>query len=206
SRKYIDIAKENVQEKIYQAIKVFKKLGADIKEVNLIDPQYAISVYTILQRAEVSANLARYDGIRYGNGRDKFGEEAKRRIMLGTYALSTGYYDALYLKAQQIRTMIIDDFNKVFKDVDIIIGPTTPCTALPLGSSKTSPMFGEVQDVLVEPSTIAGLPGISIPCGFSDGLPVGLQIIGPQFSEMKIIQVAYTFEQETQYFKQKPKL
>ncbi|MBI3379559.1 Asp-tRNA(Asn)/Glu-tRNA(Gln) amidotransferase subunit GatA [Candidatus Gottesmanbacteria bacterium] len=203
---YIESSQKNIQEKIYQAIEVFKKLGAKVKNVNLVDPQYAISVYTILQRAEVSANLARFDGIRYGYGRDKFGEEAKRRIMLGTYALSTGYYDALYLKAQQIRTMIVEDFEKVFKKVDVIIGPTAPCTALPLGSSKTSPMFGEVQDILAEPSTISGLPGISIPCGFSDGLPAGLQVIGPQFSEKKIIQVAHAFEQETNYFKEKPKL
>lgn len=206
SQKYIDIAEENVQHKIYDAIEIFKKLGAVIKKVELIDPHYAISVYTILQRAEVSSNLARYDGIRYGFGRDKFREEAKRRIMLGTYALSTGYYDELYIKAQRIRTMIVQDFEKVFHDVDVIIGPTTPCTALPLGSSKTDPMFGEMQDVLVEPSTIAGLPGISIPCGFSDGLPVGLQIIGAQFCEEKIIQAAYTYEQETQYCKEKPKI
>lgn len=204
--KYLEICEKEVQDKVMEAVEIFKKNGATIKEVVLVDPQYAISVYTILQRAEVSSNLARYDGIRYGYVRDKFGEEAKRRIMLGTYALSTGYYDALYLKAQQIRTMIVKDFEKVFEKVDVIIGPTTPCTALPLGSSKTSPMFGEIQDVLVEPSTIAGLPGINIPCGFSEGLPVGIQIIGPQFSESLILRVAHTYERMTDWHKKRPKL
>jgi len=206
AKKYFEICDRNVQDKVFQALKVFQKNGAIISEVELIDPQYAICVYTILQRAEVSSNLARYDGIRYGETRDKFGEEAKRRIMLGTYALSTGYYDALYLKAQQIRTMIVRDFERIFKEVDVILGPTTPCTALPLGSSRTSPMFGEVQDVLVEPSTIAGLPGISISCGFSEGLPVGMQIIGPQFGESLILEVAYLYQQVTEWYKVKPKI
>lgn len=206
AQEYIKVSQKDVQEKILEVIKIFEKLGAKIKEVSLLDPQYAIADYTILQRSEVSTNLARYDGIRYGYGRDRFAEEAKRRIILGTYALSAGYYDALYIKAQQIRTMIVEDFKKVFQEVDVIIGPTSPCTALPLGASKTSPMFGEVQDVLVEPSTIAGLPGINIPCGFSEGLPVGLQIIGPQFSESLILQMAYAYEQETQWYKIKPRL
>lgn len=204
--KYIEISQKGVQNKINETIKVFQKMGANISELTLLDPQYAISVYTILQRAEVSANLARYDGIRYGYGRDLFGDEAKRRVMLGTYALSTGYYDALYLKAQKIRSMIIADFQKVFKEVDVIIGPTSPCVALPIGSTKDAHMFGELQDVLVEPSTIAGLPGINVPCGFADGLPVGLQIIGPQFAESKIIEVADAYEKETKWYKLKPNI
>lgn len=204
ARKYIEISDSSVQKSVDEAIKVFEKIGVKIKEVELLDPQYAISVYTILQRAEVSANLARYDGIRYGYGRELFGEEAKRRIMLGTYALSTGYYDALYVKAQQIRTMIIEDFDRVFNQVDVIIGPTSPCIALKLGATKDNPMFGEVQDVLVEPSTIAGLPGISLVCGFAEDLPVGLQIIGPQFSESIILNSAYAYERETEWHKKRP--
>lgn len=204
SEEYLKVAQKNVREGTEKAISVFEKLGATIIPVKLLDPTYSISVYTILQRAEVSSNLSRFDGIRYGEGRDRFGEEAKRRIMLGTYALSVGYYDALYLKAQKIRTLIVNDFNEVFKHVDVIIGPTTPCTALPVGSSHTSPMFGEVQDVLVEPSTIAGLPGINICCGFSGGLPMGIQVIGPQFSESLILKTAYAYEQEAKWYKKRP--
>ncbi|MBI4036855.1 Asp-tRNA(Asn)/Glu-tRNA(Gln) amidotransferase subunit GatA [Candidatus Daviesbacteria bacterium] len=198
---------EEVKEKVMDAIKQLEKLGAKIKKIDLFDPKYAIAVYTILQRAEVSSNLARYDGIRYGGERDKFGEEAKRRIMLGTYVLSAGYYDAYYLKAQKVRTIIVEDFIKAFKDVDVIVGPTSPSVALPVGSSKNHPMFGEMADILVEPSTIAGLPGISIPCGFTKaGLPVGMQIIGPQFAESLILNVAHQYEQATEWHKEKPKL
>ncbi|OGG15751.1 glutaminyl-tRNA synthase (glutamine-hydrolyzing) subunit A [Candidatus Gottesmanbacteria bacterium RIFCSPHIGHO2_02_FULL_39_11] len=206
SEEYQKIAEPIVREAVEKALKTIEKLGAIIVPVKLLDPTYSISVYTILQRAEVSANLARYDGIRYGEGREKFGEEAKRRIMLGTYALSAGYYDALYGKAQQIRTLIVEDFKKVFQKIDCIIAPTTPCVALPLGSSKTSPMFGEVQDVLVEPSTIAGLPGITLRCGFVGELPIGIQIIGPQFSEALILKVAYAYEQNTDWHKRKPNI
>lgn len=204
SEEYLKIAEPVIKDSVEKALKVLERLGAVIVPVKLLDPTYSISVYTILQRAEVSANLARYDGIRYGASRDKFGEEAKRRIMLGTYALSAGYYDALYGKAQQIRTLIVEDFAKVFQTIDCIIAPTTPCVALPVGSSKTSPMFGEVQDVLVEPSTIAGLPGITLRCGFSGGLPIGMQIIGPQFSEALILKTAYAYEHNTDWHKRSP--
>ena len=162
SEKYFQVADKEVAEKVKKALQVFEKLGAIVKEIKLFDPEYAIAVYTILQRSEVSSNLGRYDGIRYGLDRTHFGEEAKRRIMLGTYCLSAGYYDAYYLKAQKVRTIICQDFAKAFKDVDLVVGPTSPSTALPLGSSKNHPMFGEVADVLVEPSTIAGLPGLNI--------------------------------------------
>lgn len=204
---YLQAAEDEVRESIEQALKEFEKLGAKIVRVKLFDPKYAIAVYTILQRAEVSSNLARYDGIRFGNDRSYFGEEAKRRIMLGTYALSAGYYDAYYSKAQKVRTVIVEDFKKAFKEVDVIVGPTAPSVALPLGSSKNHPMFGEMADVLVEPSTIAGLPGINVPCGFTkDGLPVGMQIIGPQFAESLILNVAFQYEQATSWYKEKPKL
>lgn len=193
--KYFQVSEKNVTESVKKALKIFEKLGAKIEEVDLFDPKYAIAVYTILQRSEVSSNLGRYDGIRYGKNRSFFGDEAKRRIMLGTYCLSSGYFDAYYLKAEKVRTIIVDDFKKAFEKVDVIVGPTTPSCALPLGSSKNHPMFGEVADVLVEPSTIAGLPGINVNCGFSpENLPVGLQIIGPQFSEAKILNAAYQFE------------
>lgn len=207
SRDYFENVDPQVKENVKKSLKSFEALGAKIKEVKLFNPQYAIAVYTIIQRAEVSSNLARYDGIRYGNDRTYFGEEAKRRIMLGTYVLSAGYYDQYYNKAQKVRTEIIDDFEKAFKDVDVIIGPTSPSTALPLGSSKDNPMFGEMADVLVEPSSIAGLPGINITCGFSnEGLPIGMQIIGPQFSEDTIINIAYQFEQSTDFHLKKPNL
>lgn len=196
-----------VKQKVEEALKQFEKMGARVKRIKLFDPKYAIAVYTILQRAEVSSNLARYDGIRYGFGRDKFGEEAKRRIMLGTYVLSAGYYDAYYSKAQKVRTVIVQDFDKAFKEVDVIIGPTSPTPALPVGASKNSSMFGELADILVEPSTIAGLPGISVPCGFTrNGLPVGMQIIGPQFSESQILNVAFRYEQATDWHLKKPDL
>lgn len=184
----------------------FEKFGASVEEISLMDPQYSIGVYTILQRSEVSSNLARYDGIRFGKGRDSFAEEAKRRIMLGTYALSAGYYDQFYRKAQQVRTLIVKDFEKAFKNVDLIIGPTSPGTALPVGASKNQPMFGEMEDVLAEPSSIAGLPGVSVPCGFIKGLPVGLQIISSAFNEKKILQAAYAYQSITNWHKTKPQL
>lgn len=189
------------------AMEILKKQGHVLKKVKLFDPKYAIDVYTILQRSEVSSNLARYDGIRYGNDRSYFGEEAKRRIMLGTYALSAGYYDAYYKKAQRVRTIIIQDFAKAFESVDVIIGPTVPVTALKVGATKDNPMFGELMDVLVEPSSIAGLCGINMPVGFSkEGMPIGMQIIGPQNGEESILNVSYQYEKVTDWRKEKPNL
>jgi aspartyl-tRNA(Asn)/glutamyl-tRNA(Gln) amidotransferase subunit A len=198
--------KPEVKEAVLKAAETFKKLGAEIIELDVMDPKYAIAVYTIVQRSEVSSNLARYTGIRYGHDRSYFGEEAKRRIMLGTYTLSSGYYDAYYLKAQEVRTLIIEDFKKQFEKVDAIIGPTSPTTALKVGASEGQAMFGELEDMLVEPSTLAGLPGISIPCGFTDGLPIGLQIITPQLREDLAVQIAACFESNTDYHLQKPQL
>ncbi len=204
---YFDDITEQVRKKVLEAIKVIEKMGVKIIKIKLFPPKYTIAVYTILQRAEVSSNLARYDGIRFGNDRSFFADEAKRRIMLGTYALSAGYYDQYYNKAQKVRTVIVNDFNKAFKEVDVILAPTNPWTALPLGASKDNPMYGEMADALVEPSSIAGLPGINVPCGLSNiGLPVGFQLIGPQFSESLILNIAYQYEQTTQWHKLKPKL
>lgn len=188
-----------VAEKVRVAIKRFEQMGAKIETIKLFDPKYAIDVYTIIQRSEVSSNLGRYDGIRYANDRSAFGEEAKRRIMFGTHALSSGYYDQYYNKASKVRTVIIDDFNKAFEKVDLIMAPTSPTLALPVGASKDAAMFGELADVLVEPSSIAGLPGINVPVGFSSNdLPIGMQIIGPQFAETKVLQAAYQYEANTQ--------
>lgn len=205
SEDYFKGVEAQVATAVKKAIKKLEELGAFIIPIKLFSPEYAIAVYTILQRSEVSSNLARYDGIRFGLDRQRFGEEAKRRIMLGTYALSSGYYDQYYKKAQKVRTLIIEDFNEAFEQVDVIAAPTSPSTALPIGSSKNHPMFGEMADMLVEPSSIAGLPGINVPCGFSDSnLPIGMQIIGPQFSEEKILQVAWNYEEQTQFYKNHP--
>jgi aspartyl-tRNA(Asn)/glutamyl-tRNA(Gln) amidotransferase subunit A len=191
---------------ILNAAKKFEELGFDVEEISLMDPKYSIGVYTIVQRSEVSSNLARYDGIRYGNDRSFFGEEAKRRIMLGTYALSSGYYDQYYNKAQKVRTLIVNDFSEAFKKVDLIIGPTSPGPALKVGASKDQPMFGELEDILVEPSSIAGLTGINVPCGFVGGLPIGLQIIGPQFSEIKVLQAANIYQHATTWHHERPSI
>jgi aspartyl-tRNA(Asn)/glutamyl-tRNA(Gln) amidotransferase subunit A len=191
---------------IRDAADQFRRLGADVSEISLLDPKYSIGVYTIVQRSEVSSNLARYDGFRYGFDRTNFGTEAKRRIMLGTFALSSGYYDQYYAKAQKVRTLVIEDFRRAFSQVDLVIGPTSPGPALKVGASVDQPMFGEMEDVLVEPSSIAGLTGISLPCGFVDGLPIGLQIIGPQFGESKVLSAAIAYQAATKWHYEKPSL
>ncbi|MBU2632671.1 Asp-tRNA(Asn)/Glu-tRNA(Gln) amidotransferase subunit GatA [Patescibacteria group bacterium] len=189
---------KEVENSVREAIKKFEKMGAIIEKIKLFDPKYAIDVYTIIQRSEVSSNLARYDGIRFGFGRDKFMEEAKRRIMFGTHSLSSGYYDQYYNKAQKVRAVIIKDFEEAFKKVDIIIAPTSPSLALPVGATKDAVMFGEIADVLVEPSSIAGLSGVNIPVNISQsGLPIGMQIIGPQFKEDVILSAAHQYETNT---------
>lgn len=205
-KEYLAVSNPEVSQKVMDAVKVLEGLGCIVKEISLLDPSFSIAVYTIIQRSEVSSNLARYDGVRYGNGRDSFGEEAKRRIMLGTYTLSAGYYDAFYKRAEKIRTLIVEDFKRVFSEVDLIVSPVSPSVALSVGSSKDHPMFGEVSDVLVEPSSIVGLPGITVPCGFVENLPVGLGITGPRLSEELILNVAYHYEQSTQWHEMKPKI
>lgn len=206
SEDYFDGVDEEVKAKVEDAIKILEKMGAIVKKINLFPPKYAVAVYTIIMRSEVSSNLARYDGIRYGNDRSFFAEEAKRRIMLGTYALSAGYYDAYYKKAMQIRTIIIEDFNKAFRDVDVIIAPTNPTTAHKIGATQGQSMYGELADILVEPSSLAGLSGINVPAGFSkSGLPIGIDIIGPQFGEEIILNVGHKYEQATE-LNEKPNL
>ncbi|PIY69323.1 Asp-tRNA(Asn)/Glu-tRNA(Gln) amidotransferase GatCAB subunit A, partial [Candidatus Roizmanbacteria bacterium CG_4_10_14_0_8_um_filter_39_9] len=191
-----DIAKA-----LEKSLEVFRKLGFKTKKIKLLSPNYAISVYTIIQRAEVMSNLARYDGIRYGDGRHAFGTEAKRRMMLGTYTLSYGYYDAFYKKAQKVRTLIINDFKRVFKEVDFVIGTPTPITALKLGEFNKYPFFGELMDKFNEPAAMAGIPAISLPTGLDrNGLPMSLQLMGNYFREADILNASYQFEKETDYF------
>lgn len=207
SKDYFTNVDSEVITKVEKAIEILKKKGHSIKQIDLFDPQKSIDVYTILMRSEVSSNLARMDGIRFGNDRSYFRDEAERRIMLGTYALSSGYYDAYYKKTQKVRTLIIQDFAKAFESVDVIIGPAMPSVAPKLGRLEDNPMFGEMMDVLTEPSSIAGLCGITVPAGFSkEHLPIGMQIIGPQFGESTILKLAYQFEMETQFWKEKPNL
>ncbi len=206
-KSYFEIELEpGVKKSMTDAISTFRELGAEIVEMDLLDPKYSIAVYTVLQRSEVSSNLARLTGFRYGNPRTEFGHEARKRMMLGAYTLSSGYYDAYYSKAQKVRTLIVDDFNKAFESVDMVLGPTMPCVALKLGEAEKSPMFGELMDVLAEPSSIAGLPGVSLPVELSGGLPVGLQLIGPQMSESVLIKASKVFQKNTKFHLLKPNL
>jgi len=196
----IDLQPE-VKKTVDDALKIYEKLGAEIVDMDLIDPKYSIAVYTILQRSEVSSNLARLDGIRYGNPRTEFGFEAKKRMMLGAYTLSAGYYDAYYAKAQKVRTLLVDDLKKAFTKVDLIAGPTMPCVAMKLGESEKTPMFGELMDVLNEQSSIAGICGVSMPCGLSEGLPVGIMLMADMFKEEEVLGAAHVFQKETEYHK-----
>jgi aspartyl-tRNA(Asn)/glutamyl-tRNA(Gln) amidotransferase subunit A len=191
--------RSDVKELILAAADKLRSLGATVEEISLMDPQYAIGVYTVVQRSEVSSNLSRFDGIRFGHDRSAFGQETKRRIMLGTYTLSAGYYDAFYKKAQAVRTKIIEEFAEVFKTYDAVIGAVSPGPALPIGATKDQPMFGEMEDILVEASSIAGLTSAGIPCGFVDGLPIGLQITCDQFQEEKALMIADCYQQNTSF-------
>jgi aspartyl-tRNA(Asn)/glutamyl-tRNA(Gln) amidotransferase subunit A len=204
---YFDIELEpEVRERVEESIKILQDMGAEIVPMELLSPKYSIAVYTILQRSEVSSNLSRFDGIRYGQGRENFGFEAKKRIMLGTYSLSSGYYDDYYAKAQKVRTLILDDFEKAFEQVDVIVGPTMPCVATKIGEADKSSMFGELIDELAEPSSIAGLPGISVPCGLSEGVPVGIQVMSKIGNESIILKVANKFQEMTKFHLERPTL
>ena len=191
--------RDDVKKLILDSAEKFRSLGATVEEVSLMDPKYAIGVYTVVQRSEVSSNLARFDGIRFGHTRDSFGEETKRRIMLGTYTLSSGYYDAYYKKAQAVRTKMIDQFAEIFKTYDAVIGAVSPGPALSLGATKNQPMFGEMEDILVEQSSVAGLTSAGVPCGFVDGLPIGLQITCDQFQEAKALMIADCYQRNTAF-------
>lgn len=212
---------ESVRQSVLDALKVLEGLGAVWEEVSLPHSKYALAAYYLLSSSEASANLARFDGVRYGyrapdaeslidlykkTRAEGFGEEVKRRIMLGTFALSSGYYDAYYKKAQQARTLIKKDFEDVFEKYDVIIGPTTPTPAFKIGEKIDDPLTMYVNDILTIPLNLAGLPGISVPCGFDGGLPLGLQIISKHFDEATVYRTAHAFEQATDFHKQKPGL
>lgn len=200
AEEYFEGLDEDVEKSLLASIKLFEKMGFKTKKVSLLSPQYSISVYTIIQRAEVMSNLARYDGIRFGNPRSHFGAEAKRRGMLGTYTLSYGYYDAFFKKAQKVRTLIINDFKRVFKDVDFIIGTPSPITALKLGEFEKYPFFGELMDKFNEPGAMAGIPGISLPTGLDrNGLPMSIHLMANYFRESDLLNAAYQFEIETDF-------
>ncbi len=205
-----------VEKSVRKAIAELETLGAEIVEISLPHSRYAVSTYYIIAPSEASSNLARYDGVRYTyrcedpetlrdlffrSRSEGFGDEVKRRIMLGTYALSTGYYDAYYLKAQKVRTLIIRDFDSAWEKIDVIAGATSPETAFRIGEKTDDPLKMYLSDILTIPCNIAGLPGISVPCGFSpEKLPIGLQIIGKPFDEQTVLNVAYAYEQSTKWY------
>ena len=212
---------EGVDQAVRNALGVLGGLGASIEPVSLPATKYALACYYMIAPAECSANLARYDGVKYGHSfrdtgdmwaamertrQEGFGPEVRRRIMLGTYALSAGYYDAYYLKAQQARTLIQQDFDRVFQQVDALVTPTSPLVAFRLGEKITDPVQMYLMDVCTVPANIAGLPGISVPCGFSQGLPVGMQLMGPHLSEVTLLKIAYAYEQATEWHKMGPEL
>jgi aspartyl-tRNA(Asn)/glutamyl-tRNA(Gln) amidotransferase subunit A len=209
-----------VEEQVGEAIRVLEGLGATVKEISLPHTGYAVATYYVICTAEASSNLARYDGVKYGfrapgskelmemyqeTRSEGFGPEVKRRIMLGTYVLSSGYYDAYYRKASQVRTLIKEDFEKAFEGCDVIITPTAPTPAFRIGEKMQDPLQMYLSDIFTISVNLAGVPAISIPCGFSkEGLPIGLQIIGKHCEEERIIQAAYTFEQNTDHHTKRP--
>ncbi len=194
-------------EKIFkQVLQKYEDLGAEIIDISLPHTEYALAVYYIIQPSEVSSNLARYDGIRFGSDRNYFGQEAKRRIMLGTYTLSAGYYDAYYLKAMKVRTLLIQDFKKAFEKVDVIVTPVSPTLPFKFGEKTDNPLAMYLSDVLTVTMNLTGVPALSIPGGFAKGLPVGFQIVGPNFSEDLLYQAGYAYEHVTDWHKQRPKL
>jgi len=210
-----------VREAVFAALRELERLGAEWEEISLPHTRYAVATYYLVASSEASSNLARFDGVRYGVRADNpdnlidlyrksrsegFGSEVKRRIMLGTYALSSGYYDAYYLKAQKVRTLIKRDFDKAFEKFDVIVGPTTPTTAFKIGEQVNDPLTMYLNDILTIPVNLAGIPAISVPCGLVDGLPVGLQIIGKAFDETTVLRVAHAFEQHTEHHKLRPQL
>ncbi|MFD3158137.1 Asp-tRNA(Asn)/Glu-tRNA(Gln) amidotransferase subunit GatA [Haloimpatiens sp. FM7330] len=208
-----------VRARIEESIQVLKQNGAVVEEISLPLAEYALADYYIIACAEASSNLARFDGIRYGrrakefkdsvdiyfkSRSEGFGEEVKRRIILGTYVLSTGYYDAYYKKALKVRNLIKQDFERVFKQYDVVVSPTSPTTAFKIGEKKEDVLSMYLSDIYTVPVNIAGLPAISVPCGMAKGLPVGLQIIGNYFEEGKLFNLAYSYEQSTNWHKNMP--
>jgi aspartyl-tRNA(Asn)/glutamyl-tRNA(Gln) amidotransferase subunit A len=201
---FVEGLDSEVEKAVIETSKVFEKKGAEIVEISLPNTKYAISVYYIIQPAEVSSNLGRYDGIRYGNDRTFFGDEAKRRIMLGTYVLSAGYYEAYYLKAMKVRSKIIEDFERVFNKVDLILAPVSPTPPFKLGEKAADPLEMYLADVFTVSANVAGIPGLAIPSGFSKkGLPLGFQLMGPRFSETLLFKVGKDYQKAIDW---KPKI
>jgi len=210
-----------VSEAVRAAIHQLRRLGAELREVTLPFTPFALATYYIIAPAEASSNLARYDGMKYGyrapdanaavesmlTTRDfAFGPEVKRRIMLGTYALSAGYYDAYYKKAQQVRTLIARDYQTAFESVDVLVGPTSPTVAFPIGAKVDDPLAMYLNDVYTVPANLAGIPGVSVPCGFAEGLPIGLQVLGKHFDEATILSVAHAYQSVTEWHLARPPL
>ena len=211
---FIDGMDPEVEKTVRAAIEKYKEMGAEIVDISLPHTKYAISAYYLIAPAEAATNLQRYDGVSYGERvesddlvgmmtktrTEKFGEEVKRRIVIGNYALSAGYYDAYYLKAMKVRTLVQQDYNEAFRKVDVIMAPTAPTPAFKIGEMVSDPLQMYLQDACTVPLNLAGLPGISIPCGYSEsGMPIGLQIIGKALDEETILRAAYTYEQSQNY-------
>jgi aspartyl-tRNA(Asn)/glutamyl-tRNA(Gln) amidotransferase subunit A len=222
---FIDGIDPQVNSAVRAAIKQYESLGAEIVDVSLPHTDYAVAVYYIIATAEASANLARFDGVRYGHRADNvqnlldhygrsraegFGEEVKRRIILGTYVLSSGYYDAYYLRAQKVRTLIRQDFEKAFEKVDAIICPTSPEVAFKMGERTEDPLKMYLADIFTIAANLAGICGISLPCGFAQKdntrLPVGLQLLGKPLDEARLLQLAGAYEQSTPWHRERPRL
>jgi aspartyl-tRNA(Asn)/glutamyl-tRNA(Gln) amidotransferase subunit A len=217
---FIEGLSPEVEHAVWGAVRTLESLGAVVKEISLPHAGYAVATYYIICTAEASSNLARYDGVKYGyraagkgdllemyqaTRSEGFGPEVKRRIMLGTYVLSSGYYDAYYRKAAQVRTLMKRDFEEAFRECDVIIMPTAPTPAFRIGEKVDDPLQMYLSDIYTISINMAGVPGLSLPCGFSnDGLPIGLQIVGPHFGEEKVLQVGYSFEQNTDHHTRKP--
>lgn len=219
---FIEGLDADIKQAVDAAIATYRELGAEIVEVSLPHTDYSVACYYLIAMAEASSNLARYDGVRFGVRKDNgegligmyqqsrsagFGDEVKRRIMLGTYALSSGYYDAYYLKAQKVRTLIRQDFHNVFEQVDFLLTPVAPTPAFKIGEKVDDPLQMYLSDIFTIPTNLAGTCGLSLPCGFSkEGLPIGLQLIGKPFAEAEILQAAYAFEAATDWGKRVPEL
>jgi aspartyl-tRNA(Asn)/glutamyl-tRNA(Gln) amidotransferase subunit A len=218
---FIDGMQPEVEQAVRHSVARLQDMGAQVMEISLPNTNLGLPVYYLIAPAEVSANMARFDGVKYGlrvQGTDLidtykktrgqgFGQEVKRRIMLGTYALSAGYYDAYYIRAQKVRTLIKRDFERAFERVDVIAAPVAPTTAFKIGENTDDPIKMYLEDVFTLPVSLAGICGMSIPCGFDNvGLPIGLQLIGPAFGEQKVIEVAHTFQSATDYHLKRPQL
>lgn len=218
---FIEGLEQEVKEAIEESVMLFKEMGAKIVDISLSHTEYAVATYYIIACSEASSNLARFDGVQYGLREDNtslidmyketrrqgFGKEAKRRIILGTYSLSSGYYDAYYLKAQKVRALIKKDFDEAFKSCDVVLTPTSPTAAFKLGEKLEDPLQMYLSDIFTIPANLAGIPAISIPCGYSnDGLPIGLQLMGKPFDEPTLFRASYTYEKNARWEKVRAKL